>query len=164
MPRILLARCDLLARQLTGGDRIMALDAGRDLAVGDALHFQRVQLTEIGDLVEAERGVLDEPDGGRLGHQRRVVHLVLLCRDRRTNPAQRLDFGPGFLPRRGGQPISMTGNALSMKVGGRMQCARRAGAPVHIGCKRPKFAREFRIEQAKFPAFRCRGSHEQGRG
>ena len=40
-----------------------------DFAVGDRLHLERVELAEIGDLLEGQRGVLDQPDGGRLGHQ-----------------------------------------------------------------------------------------------
>jgi hypothetical protein len=61
---------DLLAAELAGEDGVEALDALRRVAVGDRLHLERVKLAEIGDLVERERGVLDEPYGGRLGHQR----------------------------------------------------------------------------------------------
>ncbi len=57
--------------ELAGRDRVHALDALRGIAVGDGLHLERVQLAEVGDLVERQRGVLDEPDGGRLRHQRR---------------------------------------------------------------------------------------------
>ena len=65
---------DLLARELAGQHRVEPLDPLRGVAVGDRLHFERVQLAEIGDLVERQRGVLDEPDGGRLRHQRRGRH------------------------------------------------------------------------------------------
>ena len=41
------------------------------LAVGDRLHLERVQPAEVGDLLEGQRGVVDQPDGGRLGHQGR---------------------------------------------------------------------------------------------
>ena len=30
---------------------------------------------DIGDLLEGERGVVDQPDGGRLGHQQRIGHI-----------------------------------------------------------------------------------------
>src|ERR1700734_3156193 len=78
MRRVFLARGDLLAGQLAGGNRIMPLDARGDLAVSDALHFEGMQFTEIGDLIEAERSVLDEPYGSRLGHERGVGHSSLL--------------------------------------------------------------------------------------
>ena len=52
----------------------MTANAGRDLAVGDALHLERMQFAEIGDLIEGQRGVLDEPNGRRLRHQRGVAH------------------------------------------------------------------------------------------
>jgi hypothetical protein len=67
--RIALRLVELLARQLAVGDRIGAADIARHLAVGDAAHLQRVQAAEVGDLLEGERGVVDQPDGGRLGHQ-----------------------------------------------------------------------------------------------
>src|SRR3712207_7346799 len=38
-------------------------------AIGDALHLQRVQAAEVGDLIEREARILDQPDGRRLGHQ-----------------------------------------------------------------------------------------------
>ena len=65
---------DLLAGQLAGQDRVETLDALRGVAVGNRLHLERVQLAEIGDLVEGQASVLDQPDGGRLGHQRCVSH------------------------------------------------------------------------------------------
>ena len=71
---VLLGLGDLLAGELAGGDRVHALDAVGDVAVGDALHFEHVQAAELGDLLEGERGVVDQPDGGRLGHQRGAVH------------------------------------------------------------------------------------------
>jgi hypothetical protein len=71
---ILLGLFDLLAGQLAGGHRVLALDALGHVFVGDAFHFQRMQAAEIGDLLEGERGVVDQPDGGRLGHQRFFGH------------------------------------------------------------------------------------------
>jgi len=38
--------------------------------VGHCLHFEDVQAAELGDLLEAERGVVDEPRSGRVRHQR----------------------------------------------------------------------------------------------
>ena len=52
MGRGLLAARDLLARQLAGRDRIEPANAGGDLAVGDALDLERMQLAEVGDLLE----------------------------------------------------------------------------------------------------------------
>src|SRR5208337_2234893 len=72
---ILLCGGDLLARQLAGRDRVVALDAGRNFAVGDALDLEWVQFAELSDLVEGQGRVLDQPYGGRLRHQRRVGHL-----------------------------------------------------------------------------------------
>ena len=51
---------DLLAGELSGSDRIMSANARGDVAIGDALHLQRMQFAEIGDLIEGQRGVLDE--------------------------------------------------------------------------------------------------------
>ena len=60
---------DLLAGQLATGDRVKALDALGHVAVGDALHFEFVEVAEFGDLLEGKGGVLNQPDCGRLGHQ-----------------------------------------------------------------------------------------------
>jgi hypothetical protein len=61
---------DLLARQLPGQHRVKTFNSLRRVAIGDRLHFEHVKFAEIGDLVERQSGVLDEPDGGRLRHQR----------------------------------------------------------------------------------------------
>ena len=74
---VLLALLDLDGVELVRGHGIEALDARRDVAIGDALHLELVHPAEIRDLLEAERGVVDQPDGGRLGHQR-LVHGLLL--------------------------------------------------------------------------------------
>ncbi len=66
--------------ELARRDRVVAADAGADLAVGDALHLERVQLAEGGDLVERQRRILDQPDGRRFRHQRGVGHEILLVR------------------------------------------------------------------------------------
>ena len=115
----LLAARDLVAGELVRRDGILALDAGRHFAVGDALHLKRVQLAEIGDLVERQGRVLHEPDGGRLRHQRCVAHDMLLaaylapCSERKIGkadqaPELRLRSGRG-LPQ---QRSSMTGMLL----------------------------------------------------
>ena len=72
--RILLRLGDLLAAELAGRNRIITLDAGRDLAVGDAFDLQRMEFAELGDLVEGQRRVLDQPYSGGLRHQRDVGH------------------------------------------------------------------------------------------
>jgi hypothetical protein len=74
MVRVLLGAVDLLTGELAGGDRVAAFDALRDFAVRNALHLQRMEVTEGGDLLEAERGVLDQPNGGGLRHQGCVRH------------------------------------------------------------------------------------------
>src|SRR5262249_52918915 len=60
---------DLLAREEALRDRVDAPDALGHVLVGDALDFQGMQPGEIRDLVERERGVFDQPNGGRLRHQ-----------------------------------------------------------------------------------------------
>ena len=65
---------DLLARELAGGYRIRAANAVRDIAVGNALHLQNMQAAKVRDLLEGERGVLDEPNGCGFRHQRSVGH------------------------------------------------------------------------------------------
>jgi hypothetical protein len=41
----------------------------RGVAIRNRLYFQRVQLAKLGNLVERQRGVVQQPDGGRLRHQ-----------------------------------------------------------------------------------------------
>ena len=93
MARVLLGFGDLLAGELARGDRVVALDAGRHFAVGDAFDLEGVQFAELGDLIERQRGVFDQPDGRRFGHQRRFAHdlLKLLSGEERAAPAG----GPG---------------------------------------------------------------------
>jgi hypothetical protein len=74
---------DLVAGELAGHDRVHALDALGRFAVGDGADLERVQLAELRDLVEGQGGVVDEPDGGRLRHQKRFrhfKHILLLAR------------------------------------------------------------------------------------
>ncbi len=72
--RIVLSTLNFLARELARGDRVHALDAMRHVAVGDALHLEHMQVTELGDLVECERRIFNEPHGGGFGHQRCARH------------------------------------------------------------------------------------------
>ena len=65
--RIGLRTVELLAGQRAVAARIGAADVARDLAVGDAVHLQVVQAAEVADLLERQRGVVDEPHGGGLG-------------------------------------------------------------------------------------------------
>ena len=60
---------DFLAGQLSGDDRIGAFDALGGVAVGDRLHFERMQVAQLRDLVEGQRRIVDEPHGGRFRHQ-----------------------------------------------------------------------------------------------
>ena len=73
--RILLAALQLLAGDLPVRDRIEAADADGDLPVRDALHLERMKAAERRDLIERERGVVDQPYGRGLGHQQ-FGHLV----------------------------------------------------------------------------------------
>src|SRR5271166_6306118 len=79
---VLLGGGDFLARELAGGDRIIAFDARRHFAVGDPFDFERVQSAKLGDLVESQGGVFDQPDSSRLRHQWRVAHERKLLDDR----------------------------------------------------------------------------------
>ena len=94
---------------LVGGDHlydridIPVLQQGRtarDVAVGDALHLEGVEAAELGDLVEGQRGVVDQPDGGRARHDR-LVH--------RSAPLQ-ISPGPGKRLRAGPASSTMSGN------------------------------------------------------
>ena len=56
------------------GHRVETLDALGRFTVSDRLDLERVEFAERGDLVEAERGVVDEPDRGRLRHEKLLGH------------------------------------------------------------------------------------------
>src|SRR5690606_23992200 len=58
---------------------IHALDSLRRVAIGDRAHFQRVEFAELGDLVEGQRRVVHQPDGGRLRHEKRIGHGKISC-------------------------------------------------------------------------------------
>src|SRR6266852_7215763 len=72
--RVLLAFFDLVAGQLPGRDRVHALDALGGVAVSDGANLERVHLGEIRHLIEGQRGIVDQPHGRRLWHQRCIAH------------------------------------------------------------------------------------------
>ncbi|MPL75526.1 hypothetical protein SDC9_21350 [bioreactor metagenome] len=75
--RVGLALVDFLLVELVVRDRVEALHAHRHVPVGDALHLELVHAAEIGDLLEAQRRVVHQPNGGCLGHQGLVRrHLI----------------------------------------------------------------------------------------
>jgi hypothetical protein len=65
-----LALVDFVLRQLVRAHRIAAGQLGRGGIVGDRLHFEDVETAEVRDLVERQRGVVDQPGSGRMGHER----------------------------------------------------------------------------------------------
>jgi hypothetical protein len=58
---IVLALHDLLMRQLSGADRVAAGQLGRRGVVGDRLHLEDMEAAKLGDLLEGERAILDQP-------------------------------------------------------------------------------------------------------
>ena len=56
------------------GNRVAALDALGGVAIGDGADLERVHFGEIGHLVEGQRGVINQPHGSRLWHQRCIAH------------------------------------------------------------------------------------------
>ena len=56
--------------QLAGADRVAAGQLGRRGVVGDRLDLEDVEPAEFGDLLERQRGIVDQPGGGRMGHER----------------------------------------------------------------------------------------------
>jgi hypothetical protein len=87
--RIGLGLGDFLARELAVQDRIGALDALRGITVGDRLDLKRVQLAKVSDLIERQRSIVHQPNGGCLGHQWRFLHDKISCALRpspRTKP------------------------------------------------------------------------------
>ena len=71
-----LAAVDLLLVQFAGADRIASGQLGRGGVVGDRLDLEDVQPAEVRDLIERERGVVDQPGSGRVRHER-LGQLVL---------------------------------------------------------------------------------------
>ena len=73
---------ELFAGQLAVLHRVEADDANGDFTVGNAGNLERVHLAEHRDLLEGQRRVVDQPDSGRLGHERRFSHVSLHRRRR----------------------------------------------------------------------------------
>ena len=95
---ILLGGVEFLSCELAVGDRIGAADVARHFPVRDPFHFEGVQPAEISDLLEGHRGIVDEPDGGRLRHQN-LVHGGLQKQRRPTlRPGDNIE---SYSPRRG---------------------------------------------------------------
>ena len=65
-----LSLVDLVLGQLMRPHRIAAGQLACGGVIGDRLHFQDVEAAELGDLLEAERSIVDQPRGGRMGHER----------------------------------------------------------------------------------------------
>src|SRR6202022_3031370 len=72
--RVLLALFDLRAGELAGRNRVHALDALGGVAVGDGADLERVHFGEIRHLIEGQRGIVNQPHGSRLWHQRCIAH------------------------------------------------------------------------------------------
>ncbi len=51
-------------------DGITAGIFGACRVIGDRLHFQDMQPAKFRDLIKAERGIVDQPAGCRMGHER----------------------------------------------------------------------------------------------
>lgn len=60
-------------------------NAGRHVAVGDGLDLERMQTAKRRDLIKGQGRVLDQPYGGRFGHERlrhaipRLVSRLIKC-------------------------------------------------------------------------------------
>ena len=61
---------DLVLGQFAGMDRIAAGIFAAGKIVRHRLHFENVKAAEFGDLFERQAGVVDQPGGGRMRHQR----------------------------------------------------------------------------------------------
>ena len=77
--RVVLRLVDVGLLKLVVGHGIESLDPYGHIAIGDALNLQLVHAGEVRDLLEADGGVVDQPDGGRLGVQQ-FRHVSLLER------------------------------------------------------------------------------------
>src|SRR5262249_61037758 len=72
------APLDLFAAELTREYRVQSLDPLRRIAIGNCLYFERMQIAEVGDLIERQGGVFKQPHGGRFRHQRNCNHWLNL--------------------------------------------------------------------------------------
>ena len=73
---VVLTALDLLESEFARAQRVAAGQLGRGGIVGDRLHFEDVQAAKFGDLLKGQSGVVDQPAGGRVGHER-LGQLVL---------------------------------------------------------------------------------------
>ena len=67
--RIRLPLLDLFVSQFAGAERIAPGQFGGRGVVGDRLDFEDMQATKLRDLFECQRAIVDQPGGGRMGHQ-----------------------------------------------------------------------------------------------
>ncbi|MOA22849.1 hypothetical protein D3C78_1434390 [compost metagenome] len=74
MVRIGFGTGDFVAGKLSGCDRIEALDALRGFTVGNCLDFKRMQFAERGDLIERQRGVVNQPYSRSFWHEQLLSH------------------------------------------------------------------------------------------
>ncbi len=80
-------------------DGIAAGQLGAGGVVCDRLHLQDVEAAEVGDLLEAERGIVDQPGGGRMGHER-LGHGKTPSETNRAAPYRSGHLTPADLVRR----------------------------------------------------------------
>src|SRR4029078_4226887 len=66
---VILSLHDLVVGQFDRTNGVAAGELGRRGIVGDRLDFEDVQPAEFRDLLEGQRCILDQPGGGRMGHQ-----------------------------------------------------------------------------------------------
>ena len=71
---ILFTLLDLRFADLAVGDRVEALHARRDLAVRDRLNLEDMKAAVVRDLIECQRRIVDQPNSGRLWHERLCHH------------------------------------------------------------------------------------------
>ena len=74
--------------QLIVANRVKPLDPGGHIAIGNALHFQFMHATKFGNLTEGQRGVINQPNGSGLGHQRLGHRFIPLAFARKGGPLQ----------------------------------------------------------------------------
>ena len=68
MQRISLGRRNLGLLKLIIRNRIKSFHPSGHITICNALHFEFVHLNKICDLLERQRGIIDQPNRGRTGH------------------------------------------------------------------------------------------------
>ena len=66
---ILLSARNLAAGQLARRNWIHPLNSMGHIAIGNALHFKHMKAAQFSNLLEGQRGVVDQPYGCRFRHQ-----------------------------------------------------------------------------------------------